>query len=182
MTIKMQDLFKKNVIVLWKNDVTKRFYLTETNSMIGHVRNLFSTQINFPQFKMLKDDITDGSNNVEMSILEECPDKLVRRTRLLKYRNDLVAQGYTEYTGHTGFIDAKVKLKLGKVNKNELLILVYLVVRRKAKMILGVFDDMDEAKVFYNAHYPDGVIPLDKQIVISDNILTKQYASKSQLI
>jgi len=179
MNIKISDLLKKEVIVLWKNDEDKKFYLTETNSMINHVRNLFATQIKMDKFQDLHDDILN--DKVCMSILEQCNDRLVRRTRLLKYRNDLVAEGYTEYTGHTSFVNVKVKMTLGRFKRGKAYVIVYLVVRRKSKMILGIFDDMDEAKVFYDTHYPNGSIVSDT-FIIADNDLTKQYAQISDVI
>jgi hypothetical protein len=170
MFIEAKDLFKKDVIVVYKNWSDKKFHLAESQSMIAHVDYMFSTQMNMSQFKVMKSDVLSGKVTIE--IIEICDDKFIRRTKLLKYRNDLLADGYTEYSS-TRFVDAKVKTKLTQIGKS-LYVLVYLAVGNKPKTVLGVFDKMDDANQFKKDHYPDDRINDDSRIVIADNELTKK--------
>lgn len=130
MDIKMSDLVKKDLIMMYTNEDRRLFHVVESKSMICHIDYMFSTEINFPQFKRLKNDILD--NKVKFQILETCSDKFIRRTKLLKYRDDMLAKGYKEYTGRTNFINAKVTLQFVTVGR-KIYAMVYIVVLVTAK-------------------------------------------------
>ena len=170
----MKDLCKKDVILIYRNDEDKRFHLAESQSMIAHVDHMFSSQIKFDQFSQLKNDIEN--DKVKIEILETCNDRLVRQTRLLKYRNDLIDKGYVEYSS-TKYADAKVKMKMVSIVK-RMYVMVYLSLGKRPKTILGMFDKMCDAKLFFDTHYPSGQI-LSDTIVICDNELTKKFTQDS---
>lgn len=169
----MNDLMKKDVIMIYRNDEDKRFHLIESQSLISHVHYMFMSQIYFPQFVQLKNDIEQNKVRTEI-LLETCSDRFIRKTRLLKYRTDMINAGYTEYSS-TKYTKTKVRLEIMPINK-KMYILVYMVVGRKARTVLGVFDKMDEAKAFFNAYYKSGKIHDDIGIMICDNELTKKIS------
>lgn len=174
MYISLRDLCKKDVILIYRNDDDKRFHLAESQSMIAHVDHMFSSAIKFDQFGQLNNDIEN--NKVKIEILETCSDRLIRQIKLLRYRNDLIEKGYVEYSS-TKYADVKVKLDMIKI-RSRIYIMVYLCLAKRPKQLLGMFDKMDEARSFYDTHYPNGKIVSD-EIVVYNNELTKKYTSKS---
>jgi hypothetical protein len=121
----------------------------------------------------MKNDVLAGKVTIE--ILEICDDRFIRRTKLMNYRNELLAKGYTEYSA-TQFVDAKVRMKYVQLGK-RLYAMVYMVVGNKPKTVLGVFDKMEEAKEFMNLHYPDDRVNAHSRIVVADNELTHKLIS-----
>jgi hypothetical protein len=171
MILNMIDLFKKDVILIYRNDEDKRFHLCESQSMIAHVDHMFSSQMMFDQFSQLKEDVLSGK--VVVDILETgITDKFIRQTKLLKYRNDLLDKGYVEYST-TRFINAKVKMRIVNYRK-KYMVTVYISIGTKKRQVLGAFDNISQAKEFMDTHYPDGNIVSDK-IVFADNELTQKF-------
>lgn len=168
----LSDLFKKDVIVVYRNDVDKRFYVSESQSMVGHVRNMFSTQLMQDKFSQLKNDIESGK--VVLEIIEIEPDKFIRQTKLVKYNDEYVAQGYTQYVSMVRSTRPKIKMHIARNRHKNFCVIVYMILGTRPKTILGVFDKVEEAKKFISTHYPNYKLT-DKGLVIADNDLTKDF-------
>ena len=168
----MSDLFKKDVIVVYRNDVDKRFYVSESQSMIGHVKNMFSTQLKADKFSQLKNDIE--SDKVVLEIIEIEPDKFIRQTKLVKYNEEYVAQGYTQYVSILRSTKPKIKMHIARNRHKNFCVLVYMILGTRPKTILGAFTKMEEAKKFMKENYPGSKIG-SNGVVIADNDLTKDF-------
>lgn len=175
MNIAMKDMLKKNVIVIYRNDVDKKFHLAESQSMIAHVDHMFSSQIKFDQFSQLLDDV--NNDRVVVSIVDEGSDRFVRQTKLLGIRNDYLGRGYTEYSS-TKFTDANVHVDIADLNAGHLYAIVYMTIGTKPRTVLGIFETMEEATEFFNENYYGGLVNTDKGIVLANNDLSQKMLHK----
>lgn len=168
----ISDLFKKDVIVVYRNDVDKRFHLSESQSMIGHVKNMFATQLKGDKFSQLKKDIESGK--VVLEIIEIEPDKFIRRTKLVKYIEYYRDMGYNEYVSITRSTKPVIKMQIVNNNKRSFYVLVYMLLGTRPKTILGTFNKVEEAKKFMRENYPGNKLG-SKGLVIADNDLTTEF-------
>lgn len=175
MNIGMRDLLKKDVMILYRNDESKKFHLAESQSMIGHVDHMFSTQIKLEQFHQLLDDV--NNDRVMVEVLEHGVDRFVRQIKMVQYRNEYLGRGYTEYST-TRFIDANVHVDVADLNAGKIYAIVYMTYGTKPRTLLGIFDSMDEANAFFNEHYYGGKVNTDKGLVLADNELSKMMLHK----
>lgn len=171
MNIGMKDLLKKDVIVVYRNDEDKRFHLTESQSMIAHVDNMFSTQLKIDRFSQLLQDIND--DKISIDVLEYDVDKFIRQIKLVEYRNEFLGSGYTEYST-TNFIDAKVHVDIADLNHGNMYAIVYMTYGTKPRTILGIFDDMEEANAFFDEYYHGGKVDTNKGLVLAKNELSNK--------
>lgn len=175
MNIVIKDLLKKDVIILYRNDEAKKFHLAESQSMIAHVDHMFSSAIKFDQFSQLLKDV--NNEKVSIDVLECDVNKFIRQVKMVQYRNDYLAKGYTEYST-IKFVDAKIHLDIVDINVSNMCAIVYMTLGTKPKTLLGIFDNMDEAKAFYNDYYYGGRINTDKGLVLANNELSQNMLHK----
>lgn len=178
MNIGMKDLLKKDVIIIYRNDESKKFHLAESQSMIAHVDHMFSTQIKLDQFHQLLDDVNGDSVTVE--VLEYDVDKFIRQVKMVQYRNEYLGRGYTEYS-RTRFTDANIHVDIADLHNGTMYAIVYMTIGTKPRTLLGIFDTMEEANAFFNEHYYDGKVNTDKGLVIACNDLSKKLLHKFRL-
>jgi hypothetical protein len=158
----MQTLTQLNQSGVWAfvNERDKIVYLSYSNNFLTSVsRNVRElTDKSHSCRRMIRD-----KSKLQIQIIESNCHKARLGYWIDFYRN----KGYSLYRNKNGEVTYKVRISISEDYK----VFVMLVNKRNDKVVVGVFPNMEEAKVFSQTHYPDKI----HKIVYSDNPLTKEF-------
>lgn len=130
------------------NETDKRIYLLESkNLMAGISRNIDAIQRSIHDVKLLQKD----KYKLDVQVIEEVKDGVRRKVRLAYWMKRYKELGYSLYKEYKP-VQYEVKVVLQDY------IHVYLVSRRKKKILIGTFDKMVECDIFIETYYKDGVV------------------------
>ena len=146
------------------NERDRVVYLSQSNNILSSVSRNIDSLLDKSHFcrRMVKD-----RNNLTLVILEYIEIETDRKLRLNYWIDHYRNKGYNLYRKHNGESVYQPKILITK----DYQIHVVLVNKRNDKLVVGVFNKMDEANQFMTSHYSNTFYT----ITYSDNILTKEY-------
>lgn len=147
------------------NEKDKRFFISYSNNILSSVsRNITQIQDKSHSCRKL---IRDLPHLNLVLFVDDALDTKSRKIRTMELINAFISKGYTPYINRT-----LVSYKLRMVITNEYNIHVLLINKRNDKIIVGVFDSINEANSFINSNYPNNKIT---KIIYSENSLSKEF-------
>lgn len=167
--MKIQDLLDYSTPGVWGffNDKDKRFFISYSNNILSAVsRNISQIQDKTHTCRKLIRDLPhlnfillarSGQDTKELKLLA------------VELSDSFKAKGYTPYNSKL-----LVSYKLRTVITKDYKIHVLLVNKRNDKIVVGVFDNIDEAHTFTQSSYPNNKV---HKVIYSDNSLTKEFNS-----
>lgn len=166
----LNDLSKPGIWAI-VNERDRVVYLSQSNNILSSMsRNIdMIHDKSHPCRKLLRD-----KSLLSFVLLEELHTETNRKLRLNYWINHYRNKGYTLYRRHNGEVSYTPKVFVTKDYK----IHVTLVNKRNDKLIVGVFDKMDDATQFITTYYSNTFY----NITYSDNILTKEYYNRKKAV
>jgi len=147
------------------NEKDKRFFISHSNNILAAVsRNISQIQDKSHSCRKL---IRDLPNLQFVLLVSGGCDIKTRKIRAVELIEAFVSAGYTPYTNRL-IVSYKVRIAVTKDYK----IHVLLVNKRNDKIIVGIFDKMDDASSFIQTNYPNNKV---NNIIYSDNSLTTLF-------
>lgn len=145
------------------NDTDRIVYLSYSKNILSSIsRNIKEISDKSHSCKKL---IRDKSK-IQILLIEDRCQKAKLGYWVEYYRNN----GYTLYRSNNGEITYKTRVAI----TTDFLVHVLLVNKRNDKLVVGVFNTMEDASTFIQKHYQNKI----HKIVYSDNLLTHNYLKR----
>lgn len=167
--MKIQDLLDYSTPGVWGffNDKDKRFFISYSNNILSAVsRNISQIQDKTHTCRKLIRDLPHLNFVLLARSVQDTKDLKLLAVEL---SDSFKAKGYTPYNSKL-----LVSYKLRTVITKDYKIHVLLVNKRNDKIVVGVFDNIDEAHTFTQSNYPNNKV---HKVIYSDNSLTKEFNS-----
>jgi hypothetical protein len=154
------------------NERDRLVYLSQSNNVLASMsRNIDMIHNKSHSCRKLLRD----KSLLSFVVLEEVSStETDRKLRLNYWINHYRNKGYTLYRKHNGEATYTPKLFVTKDYKVH----VTLVNKRNDKLVVGVFDKMNDATQFITTYYSN----IFYTITYSDNILTKEYYNRKKAV
>jgi hypothetical protein len=165
--MKIQDLLDYSTPGVWGffNDKDKRFFISYSNNILSAVsRNIAQIQDKTHTCRKL---IRDLPHLNFILLARSNQDTKDLKLLAVELSDSFKAKGYTPYNSKL-----LVSYKLRTVITTDYKIHVLLVNKRNDKIVVGVFDNIDDSKSFISINYPNNKIT---KVIYSDNSLTKEF-------
>lgn len=149
----------------------KWIYISHTNNILRAMSEVIS-EISTGTTKYKK--LIEHREYLKFFILDKIDNEHDRKLKVAHYIDEYLKDGYKLYIKKRPIV-YQIKVEVHKdFNVNNSNMLVYVFARKKSgiKTTVGVFDNMDEAKLWVENTYRDKtqIIP-----IIAENTLTKEY-------
>lgn len=148
------------------NTKDKRFFISYSNNILSSVsRNIAQIQDKSHTCRKLIRDLP----NLQLVVLQKVDTRDTKTLKLIamELMEGFKAKGYTPYKNVT-----LVSYKLRTVITTDYKIHILLVNKRNDKIVVGVFDNIDDSESFISINYPNNKIT---KVIYSDNSLTKEF-------
>ena len=164
----IKDLLNYSKPGIWGfvNDKDKRFFISYSNNILSSVsRNISQIQDKSHSCRKLIRDLP----NLQFVLLAGSTSHDTKDLKILAMEliDGFKAKGYTPYKDVT-LVSYKLRTAITKDYK----IHVLLVNKRNDKVVVGVFDNIDDSKSFISNNYPNNKI---SKVIYSTNSLTKEF-------
>ena len=164
MNLKELATYSKSGIWGFINVTDKRIFISGSENILSAVsRNIEELLLKNHSCRLLLQDIP----NLELIILETSVPKNQRKAKQSFCMDHYLSQGYSLYRTRK-----PVSYRITTAISNDYFVHVLLVNSRNDKIVVGVFDKMDDATQFITSHYNTSKI---YNITYSKNNLTKLF-------
>lgn len=166
----LKDLlsYSKPGIWVFINEKDKRFFISHSNNILAAVsRNISQIQDKSHSCRKLIRDLPNLNFIMLVQDTDESISPKNRKMRAQELTEAFIAKGYTSYTNRI-----IVSYKLRTVVTKDFKIHVLLVNKRNDKIVVGVFDKIDESSSFIQHNYPNNKI---HKVIYCQNSLSKEF-------
>ena len=150
------------------NESDKKIFISYSENILSAVsRNISELLSASHSCRSLVSDFS----KLDLLVLEKV-SKAETKVKAGRYKENYKADGWQLYN-----TSIPVQYSVKTTISNDCKIQVYLINRRKDKIVVGVFDSKQESDQFIQTHYPNNIVT---SIVYSQNSLSKEFFRKSR--